>query len=195
MIDDPIAALIERKLVEYTRRLGRTPDLDKLAKVTGLAPGRLRSELRQILVSLKSRNQTLERHGLVVAINTILEACPVDLGRNVQDGQVADLSRFKTNKEEARAETMNETELNETLANDDSIGIVELLSSDLREVMSNLSPRERDLLRLRFGLDDGRQRTLEEIASLYGVARERIKQMEAAALRKLRSPRPPRRPR
>ena len=64
----------------------------------------------------------------------------------------------------------------------------ELLREDLAEVLGSLSPRERDVLRLRFGMDDGRQRTLEEVGQLFGVTRERIRQIEAKALRKLRHP-------
>jgi RNA polymerase primary sigma factor len=64
----------------------------------------------------------------------------------------------------------------------------ELLREDIIEVMAGLSPRERDVLRLRFGLDDGKQRTLEEVGQLFGVTRERIRQIEAKALRKLRHP-------
>ena len=64
----------------------------------------------------------------------------------------------------------------------------ELLREDLAEVLGTLSPRERDVLRLRFGMDDGRQRTLEEVGQLFGVTRERIRQIEAKALRKLRHP-------
>ena len=64
----------------------------------------------------------------------------------------------------------------------------ELLKEDLAEVLCTLSARERDVLRLRFGLEDGRQRTLEEVGQLFGVTRERIRQIEAKALRKLRHP-------
>ena len=64
----------------------------------------------------------------------------------------------------------------------------ELLREDLQEVLGTLSPRERDVLRLRFGMDDGKQRTLEEVGQLFGVTRERIRQIEAKALRKLRNP-------
>lgn len=64
----------------------------------------------------------------------------------------------------------------------------ELLREDIIQAMAALAPRERDVLRLRFGLDDGRQRTLEEVGQLFGVTRERIRQIEAKALRKLRHP-------
>ncbi len=64
----------------------------------------------------------------------------------------------------------------------------QLLREDIIQVMAALGPRERDVLRLRFGLDDGRQRTLEEVGQLFGVTRERIRQIEAKALRKLRHP-------
>lgn len=64
----------------------------------------------------------------------------------------------------------------------------QLLRQDIVSAMASLSPRERDVLRLRFGLDDGRFRTLEEVGDLFGVTRERIRQIEAKALRKLRHP-------
>ncbi len=63
-----------------------------------------------------------------------------------------------------------------------------LLREDLEGVLSTLSPRERDVLRLRYGLDDGRMKTLEEIGQIFDVTRERIRQIEAKALRKLRHP-------
>ncbi|MGB9885387.1 MAG: RNA polymerase sigma factor RpoD [Moorellales bacterium] len=63
-----------------------------------------------------------------------------------------------------------------------------LLKEQLEEVLDTLSPREEKVLRLRFGLDDGRSRTLEEVGQEFGVTRERIRQIEAKALRKLRHP-------
>lgn len=63
-----------------------------------------------------------------------------------------------------------------------------LLQEQLVEVLSTLSEREQKVLRLRFGLDDGRARTLEEVGKEFHVTRERIRQIEAKALRKLRHP-------
>ena len=63
-----------------------------------------------------------------------------------------------------------------------------LLKEQLEEVLETLTPREEKVLRLRFGLDDGRARTLEEVGHVFGVTRERIRQIEAKALRKLRHP-------
>ncbi len=63
-----------------------------------------------------------------------------------------------------------------------------LLREQLNEVLNTLTPREQKVLRLRFGLDDGRARTLEEVGKEFDVTRERIRQIEAKALRKLRHP-------
>ena len=65
---------------------------------------------------------------------------------------------------------------------------VEMLKEELNGVLSTLTEREEKVLRLRFGLDDGQCRTLEEVGQIFGVTRERIRQIEAKALRKLRHP-------
>ena len=64
----------------------------------------------------------------------------------------------------------------------------ELLREQLNEVLNTLTPREASVLRLRFGLADGKQRTLEEVGQKFNITRERIRQIEAKALRKLRHP-------
>ena len=63
-----------------------------------------------------------------------------------------------------------------------------MLKEQLAEVLSTLTPREEKVLRLRFGLEDGRSRTLEEVGKEFNVTRERIRQIEAKALRKMRHP-------
>jgi RNA polymerase primary sigma factor len=63
-----------------------------------------------------------------------------------------------------------------------------MLKEQMDDVLGTLSERERQVLSMRFGLDDGRTRTLEEVGKAFGVTRERIRQIEAKALRKLRHP-------
>jgi RNA polymerase primary sigma factor len=75
----------------------------------------------------------------------------------------------------------------EVLAPADAVSF-HLLKEQLEDVLDTLTPREEKVLRLRFGLDDGRSRTLEEVGQVFGVTRERIRQIEAKALRKLRHP-------
>jgi RNA polymerase primary sigma factor len=64
----------------------------------------------------------------------------------------------------------------------------EMLKDEISELLLTLTEREEKVIRLRFGLEDGKSRTLEEVGQLFGVTRERIRQIEAKALRKLRHP-------
>ena len=70
----------------------------------------------------------------------------------------------------------------------DNVAARHLLNELVRDTLEQLSPREREVVRLRFGLDDGRTRTLEEVGKQFGVTRERIRQIEAKTLAKLRHP-------
>jgi RNA polymerase primary sigma factor len=63
-----------------------------------------------------------------------------------------------------------------------------MLKEELSQAMESLTERERNILILRFGLDDGMPRTLEEVGTVFKVTRERIRQIEAKALKKLRHP-------
>jgi RNA polymerase primary sigma factor len=66
--------------------------------------------------------------------------------------------------------------------------VEELMRQDLNRMLSQLTPRERDIMHLRYGLEDGRQRTLEEVGKLFNITRERVRQIEHKAFRKLRQP-------
>ncbi|QOR35605.1 RNA polymerase sigma factor RpoD [Clostridium sp. 'deep sea'] len=86
-----------------------------------------------------------------------------------------------------------DSHLGDFIADDDAIApadaaAYELLKDQLNEVLDTLTDREQKVLKLRFGLMDGRARTLEEVGKQFGVTRERIRQIEAKALRKLRHP-------
>lgn len=84
-----------------------------------------------------------------------------------------------------------ETELEEFIPSDSSVeDVVEqtFLRESLENVLSTLTPREEKILRLRFGFDDGIERTLEDVGKMFNVTRERIRQIENKALRKLRHP-------
>ena len=70
---------------------------------------------------------------------------------------------------------------------DEKISFI-LLREQLDEALRTLTPREKNVLRLRFGLEDGKERTLEDVGKIFNVTRERIRQIEAKALRKLRHP-------
>lgn len=87
----------------------------------------------------------------------------------------------------------NDSKLGDFIEDHDALAPVdsaayEFLKEQLGDVLDTLTDREENVLRLRFGLEDGRTRTLEEVGKVFGVTRERIRQIEAKALRKLRHP-------
>jgi len=76
----------------------------------------------------------------------------------------------------------------DTMPEPDDAASAQLLREQLRTILKSLNPRERQVLEMRFGLKDGQSHTLEEVGQAFGVTRERIRQIEAKALRKLRHP-------
>ncbi len=89
--------------------------------------------------------------------------------------------------------TEGDSQLRDFIPDDESPSPMDLathsfLKEQINLVLKTLTPRESKVLRLRFGLDDGRSRTLEEIGREFKVTRERIRQIEAKALRKMRHP-------
>jgi RNA polymerase primary sigma factor len=133
------------------------------------------------------------------------------LGRDPTDEEIAErlgwsISRVKAVKNVAREPISLETPIGEEedsllgdfiedkdVENPASLTAFKLLQEQLQEVMKTLPPREQEVLKMRFGLEDGYSLTLEEVGLYFNVTRERIRQIEAKALRRLRHPKRSRR--
>ncbi|NLB21240.1 MAG: RNA polymerase sigma factor RpoD, partial [Clostridium sp.] len=129
-----------------------------------------------------------------------------ELGRTPQAEEIAEIMEMTPEKvreimkiaqEPVSLETPigeeEDSHLGDFIPDDDALAPAEaaaftMLKEQLISVLDTLTPREEKVLRLRFGLDDGRSRTLEEVGKEFNVTRERIRQIEAKALRKLRHP-------
>ncbi|MBQ8537909.1 MAG: RNA polymerase sigma factor RpoD [Clostridia bacterium] len=125
------------------------------------------------------------------------EPTPEEIAKvmNISEGKVREI--IKIAQEPVSLETPigeeEDSHLGDFIPDDDAPAPAEaasfaLMKEQLLDVLDTLTPREEKVLRLRFGLDDGRQRTLEEVGKEFNVTRERIRQIEAKALRKLRHP-------
>ncbi len=125
------------------------------------------------------------------------EPTPEEIARemNISESKVREI--IKIAQEPVSLETPigeeEDSHLGDFIPDDDAPAPAEaasfaLMKEQLMEVLDTLTPREEKVLRLRFGLDDGHQRTLEEVGKEFNVTRERIRQIEAKALRKLRHP-------
>ena len=114
---------------------------------------------------------------------------------NIEVGKVTDMIRIaqKPISLETPIGEEEDSQLGDFIEDDhidspDAVTTQVMLKEQLLEVLDTLTPREQQVLRLRFGLDDGRTRTLEEVGNVFDVTRERIRQIEAKALRKLKHP-------
>ena len=140
-------------------------------------------------------------------IKKATKALDHDLGREPTDAEVAEAMGMTVEKiqmiykasqaplsmenlmgSEEEARKLEDTIEDENQATPEDSSVKGLLREDMENVLNTLSPRERDVLRLRYGLEDGKVKTLEEIGNVFHVTRERIRQIEAKALRKLRQP-------
>jgi RNA polymerase primary sigma factor len=169
---------------------------------------------RQLLQEL-GRDPSVEeitREMYPIDVEEIRAAASKSYGRelDVDDGIVAEeIARKKKFTEERVREIMKiaqepisletpigdeeDSHLGDFIEDSDAVAPAEAASSQLlkekmEDVLENLTEREKKVLQLRFGLEDGRSRTLEEVGQEFGVTRERIRQIEAKALRKLRHP-------
>ncbi len=160
-----------------TQELGREPTSEEIA-------------LEMEILPLDDRRAVLEAQA---------EGEPLDpaLERRLKRAALKVRRILKVAQEPMSLETPIGTEENSSLGDfieDESVpGPVDqasrqLLNEQMQDVLDGLSPREREVLELRFGLRDGQTRTLEEVGQAFGVTRERIRQIEAKALRKLRHP-------
>jgi len=134
---------------------------------------------RQLMLTL-GRDPTVEE--LAESLNMTVEKI-----KQIRKASLAPVSISQTVGDDDKR-TVEDTLMDTHSEHPDDVTGKVLLKEDLENVLNTLNPRERDVLRLRYGLDDGRVKTLEEIGNVFSVTRERIRQIEAKALRKLRQP-------
>lgn len=139
-------------------------------------------------------------------VNKCERALQQELGRDPTVEEIAEKMNMTPNKiMEIKRSSQDPTSLQKPMGDDDDSVFgdsipdtsqrspfesaeAKVLKEQLLEIINTLTPREQGVIRLRYGLDDGRPRTLEEVGKQYSVTRERIRQIEAKALRKLRNP-------
>lgn len=138
---------------------------------------------------LRTSRHLLQQNGREPTPNEIAEEMEISVERVLEIQKIAqDPVSLETPIGEE-----NDSHLGDFIKDEDSPSPQEsasytMLREQLTDVMKTLTPREAKVLRLRFGLDDGKARTLEEVGKQFNVTRERIRQIEAKALRKLRHP-------
>jgi RNA polymerase primary sigma factor len=140
---------IYRATRDLEQKLGRAPNLEEIANVTGLTPQKLQWIMR-------------------------VSSPPISLESPVGDDEDSELGNFIEDE-------FSPTPLHAAYQS--------MLRDKLNEILQDMPPREAHVLRMRFGLDDGVEYTLEEVGQKFGLTRERIRQIEGKALRQMRHPR------
>jgi len=169
------------RLIRAQRRLlqelGREPTLEEVALEMGLLSEPERKAIEEALATGEPMEPVLERrlHKAATKVRRIMSVSqePMSLETPIGTEENTSLGDFIED---------------ETMPGPMDAASRQLLKEQMRDVLTSLSERERRVLELRFGLKDGQARTLEEVGAAFGVTRERIRQIEAKALRKLRHP-------
>jgi len=163
---------------ELTQKLGRDPTAEEVAvEMDFIEPEEEREAIRKALAAGKPLNATQKRalRRATAKVRNIIRMAqePMSLETPVGNEENSFLGDFiKDESAPAPADAATQ----------------QLLREQVAEILEELNERERQVLEMRFGLLDGRNRTLEEVGNEFGVTRERIRQIEAKALRKLRHP-------
>jgi RNA polymerase primary sigma factor len=160
-----------------TQNLGREPTPEELALKMGLLDPDETAAIEEAM-SVGAPLSAAQQYHLKAAASKVRDIArmvqePVSLEMPVGSEESSSLGDFI--EDETAPGPADETSRN-------------LLREQMKDILDSLSPRERHVLKLRFGLDDGQSRTLEEVGQKFGVTRERVRQIEAKALRKLRHP-------
>ena len=168
---------LTRRIRRLQQELGREPTLEEIAADSDYLSEADRRALEESLAGRHELSRDVRRRLKRASekVRQIIEVAqePMSLESPVGDEENSELVDFIP--DESMASPVEETDRG-------------LLREQMRDILASLSLRERNVLALRFGLEDGEAHTLEEVGQLFGVTRERIRQIEAKALRKLRHP-------
>jgi RNA polymerase primary sigma factor len=159
------------------QKLGRNPLLEELAIEAQFIDANDVRELAKLQENNLPRDPELQKRvsAAIIKVQKLLQSAeePISLEHPVGDEESGQLGDF--------------------IEDEDALGPMdaasrELLRDQVQKTLDILTERERQVLELRFGLTDGEERTLEEVSKMFDITRERVRQIEAKALRKLRHP-------